>query len=302
MSTKRFALTITVAMILLPAAVFGLGVKASLGGKIWNDANKNGIQDAGEPALEGVLVEVTADVDGDGVPDVRMSRKTDASGSYLFQTLLPATYTILTDVSQLDPTYDLDGIQTPNKIVKSLKAGKPERAADFGYVPPVKTPSQPCITYTQGGWGGKGTAKLLDRFAEVYPQGLTVGSNHWLRFDSSDEISSFLPQGGTPGTLINNYDPPKKRTEAGVFAGEVLALRLNVDYSGAGLLPAGLAGQKITQGTFEGWTVGDLLSFAEQVLGGDSDDMTYTFSELSDGCTAINENYCDGNDEGYLKP
>ncbi|MEN6548816.1 MAG: SdrD B-like domain-containing protein [Armatimonadia bacterium] len=302
MSTKQLTITIAVAMILLPAAVFGLSVKASLGGKIWHDVNKNGVQDADEPSLAGVVVEVAADLNGDGVIDVRMSRKTDASGKYIFQTLLPATYTVTTDVSQLEPTYDLDGVQTPNKVVKPLKADKPERGADFGYVPPVEPPTQPCVTYTQGGWSGNTTKQLRNRFADVYPEGLMLGSNHWLRFDGGDEIRSFLPQGGPVGTLINNYDPPKKRTEAGAFAGQVLALRLNVDYSDAGLLPAGLAGLKITQGTFEGWTVGDLLNFAEEVLGGDSDDMTYTFSELSDACTAINENYCDGADKGYLEP
>jgi len=302
MSSRQLTTTIAVGLILLPAAVFGLSVKASLGGKIWDDRNKNGVQEADEPSLEGVVVEVAADLDGDGMVDLRMSRKTDTAGKYLFQALQPATYTITTDVSELEPTYDLDGIQTPHKIVKALKKGKAERNADFGYVPPAEPPTQPCVTFTQGGWGGMGTVELLDRFSEAYPQGLAVGSNHWLRFDSGDEIGRFLPQGGRPGTLINNYDPPRKRTEAGVFAGQVVALRLNVDYSDAGLLPPGLAGHRITQGTFEGWTAGDLLNFAEQVLGGDSDDMTYTFSELSDACTAINENYCDGRDKGYLEP
>ena len=176
---------------------------------------------------------------------------------------------------------------------------------DFGYNKEVSD-DRPFTTYTQGGWGAKPRGNnpgvlLHTNFDAVYPDGLVLGSNHWLRFDDPQEITDFLPQGGTAGTLINNYDPPKKRTEAGVFAGQVLALRLGVDFSSAGLTRVGLGALIIQEGPLAGMSVSSFLDLCEQVLGGNSDDLQYSVSELNDAATAINENYDNGTtDNGFL--
>ncbi len=65
---------------------------ASLGDKVWNDINSNGTQDAGEPGIAGVTVNLYHDVNGDGVltggelTAVR-SVVTDAFGNYTFNNL-----------------------------------------------------------------------------------------------------------------------------------------------------------------------------------------------------------------------
>lgn len=277
----------------------------SIGDYVWFDADGDAQQDAGEVGIPGVSVELYQD------NTLVATTTTDGGGLYIFGCLKAGTYTVKVVASTLPSdltiqTYDLDGLTTANEATASLAAGEDRRDVDFGYT--KETDDRPYQTQTQGGWGGKPSgdnpgAMLHANFATVYPEGLRVGSNHWLQFDDPQEITDFLPQGGTAGTLINNYDPPKKRTEAGVFAGQVLALRLNVDFSAAGYTRSGLGSLVIQTGTFEGWSVDELLSFCEQVLGGNSDELQYSLSDLNDAATNVNENYVDGTtDKGYLAP
>jgi protocatechuate 3,4-dioxygenase beta subunit len=65
---------------------------ASLGDFVWNDANGNGVQDAGEPGISGVVVTLTGTT-GSGVA-VNASTTTNASGAYSFTNLAPGTYSV----------------------------------------------------------------------------------------------------------------------------------------------------------------------------------------------------------------
>jgi hypothetical protein len=62
---------------------------AALGDFVWNDKNSNGIQDAGEPGIPGVLVTLLR-CDG----TVVSSMNTDANGKYLFSNLVPSCYKV----------------------------------------------------------------------------------------------------------------------------------------------------------------------------------------------------------------
>ncbi|MFZ1785165.1 MAG: SdrD B-like domain-containing protein, partial [Ferruginibacter sp.] len=64
--------------------------KATVGDKLWNDLNNNGIQDAGEPGIAGVIVTLYA---GNGTTVVA-STTTDALGNYLFTNLDAGTYVV----------------------------------------------------------------------------------------------------------------------------------------------------------------------------------------------------------------
>ncbi|MEN6645470.1 MAG: SdrD B-like domain-containing protein [Armatimonadia bacterium] len=276
----------------------------SIGDYVWYDANGDTQQDAGEVGLPDVSVELYQGSDLIG------TTTTNAAGLYVFGCLKAGTYTVKIVASTLPSdltiqTYDLDGVNTANQATASLAAGEDRRDVDFGYTKGT-VDERPFTTYTQGGWGAKPNGNnpgvtLHANFDTVYPDGLRLGSNHWLQFDTAQEITDFLPQGGTAGTLINNYDPPKKRTEAGVFAGQVLALRLNVDFSAAGLTRTGIGSLVIQKGPLAGTSVSDFLGLCEQVLGGDSDDLEYSLADLNDAATSINENYDNGTtDNGFL--
>ncbi len=87
----------------------GLLKLVSVGDKVWNDINANGIQDTGEDGVPGVKVRLyktnTAGTDRipavDGNGNTVLEKVTDASGSYSFTDLLPGTYFIEFDLSAL---------------------------------------------------------------------------------------------------------------------------------------------------------------------------------------------------------
>ena len=77
----------------------GMYQKASLGDYVWEDLNADGVQDAGEPGIQGATVKLYRDADGDGVAepngDDGASIATDtanANGIYGFNNLTPGAY------------------------------------------------------------------------------------------------------------------------------------------------------------------------------------------------------------------
>ena len=70
------------------SADFGFGPFAQLGDFVWHDVDKDGVQDPGEPGIEGITVTLR---DGSGV--VVATTTTDADGLYVFRALLPGQYT-----------------------------------------------------------------------------------------------------------------------------------------------------------------------------------------------------------------
>ena len=76
---------------------FGFVKPASVGDYTWMDVNRDGIQDADEPALPGVTVTLTYE-DGSAVTDASGKPvgavTTDANGRYVFENLLPGGYKV----------------------------------------------------------------------------------------------------------------------------------------------------------------------------------------------------------------
>lgn len=65
----------------------GFYLPAALGDRVWNDANQNGIQENGEPGLQGVKVKLYT-CDGSYLAETT----TNASGLYAFSGLMPGSY------------------------------------------------------------------------------------------------------------------------------------------------------------------------------------------------------------------
>ncbi|MBW2996798.1 hypothetical protein KY349_00485 [Candidatus Woesearchaeota archaeon] len=164
-------------------------------------------------------------------------------------------------------------------------------------------------TQTQGGWGtdqcqGGNTACLLqNNWATVIGGNLVVGVGNTLTFSGASAVAAYLPAGGPANALTSSHTNPTS-TEAGVLGGQVTALKLNVLFSDAGIgkiPPTGglLRDLYIASGDFEGWTVGQFLLLAEQVLGGTS--TAYSPSQVNEAASAINENFVDcAEDNGFL--
>ena len=75
----------------------GLYKAASLGDRVWLDANRNGLQDSGEVGAAGVKVSL---LDAGGNP-TGASATTDANGAYSFTNLKPGTYSVQFDKASL---------------------------------------------------------------------------------------------------------------------------------------------------------------------------------------------------------
>ncbi|MEF8733040.1 MAG: SdrD B-like domain-containing protein [Candidatus Accumulibacter meliphilus] len=71
-------------------AVVHIEQRGSIGDRVWQDMNYNGIQDPGEPGLGGFVVNL---LDASGSP-TGLSMNTDASGNYLFSDLAAGDYRI----------------------------------------------------------------------------------------------------------------------------------------------------------------------------------------------------------------
>ncbi|MBN8545883.1 MAG: choice-of-anchor A family protein [Ignavibacteria bacterium] len=154
------------------------------------------------------------------------------------------------------------------------------------------------MTYTQGGWGSPSNSTpggIRDAyFNAVFPSGAVMGGNFTASFTSASAVKDFLPQGGTSAAFNANYSNPTS-TSAGVLGGQVMALLLNVKYDEAGYLgtnPLKLKDLVITTGTFAGKTVSEFLAIANTKIGGGSS--PYTFSQINDAATSINENFDNG--------
>lgn len=112
---------------------------------------------------------------------------------------------------------------------------------------------------------------------------------------------NFLTQGGTAGAFNQNYTNPTS-TSAGVLGGQVVALTMNVYYSADGFLgtnPLPLGSLIFVSGPFAGKTVYEFLAIAHQAIGGIN--TGYSFPQINDVATAINENFNNPNSHnGYL--
>lgn len=161
-------------------------------------------------------------------------------------------------------------------------------------------------TYGQGGWGApphgnnpgqylKNNWDLLDTVIIGCDSGYTITFTSW------QSVTHFLPQGRKPSVLDTSYVNPNYHIS--VFAGQVLALALNIEFDLAdstfGNSSTNLKDLCVTMGTFEGWTVEEVFDEANAVLGGCSTE--YSPMELKDAAEQINENFEDGYVGNYLQ-
>jgi serine-aspartate repeat-containing protein C/D/E len=83
----------------------GIYRKASIGDKVWRDANHNGIQDKGEEGIGGISVSLY-----DSATNTKLGStvKTDANGNYKFADLTPGNYYLVFDKTNVKVTFASD--------------------------------------------------------------------------------------------------------------------------------------------------------------------------------------------------
>jgi hypothetical protein len=164
-------------------------------------------------------------------------------------------------------------------------------------------------TFDQAEWGDSIIAAgmlLEDHYGTVYASTGDlfhigdVSSGFFLEFTSGFDLGEFLPASGTPGALNTDLGNPTT-TSAGIFAGQVAGLKLNIDFSAAGLLPGTsglhfgdlvLTGMTGTDAGLNGLTVSQFLSLVDTALGGG--DTGFTFTDLNFELAQLNNAFDDG--------
>ncbi len=112
---------------------FVSGCKGSIGDRVWDDLNRNGIQDAGEPGSAGVSVQLSLN------GSVVSTTTTDANGNYLFPGLCAGTYSVSVVTPPAaapsptnqgsDTTVDSDA----SPVVVALGPNAADLTIDFGF-------------------------------------------------------------------------------------------------------------------------------------------------------------------------
>lgn len=147
-------------------------------------------------------------------------------------------------------------------------------------------------TFTQSSYGGETTAGfeiMNSSFSTIYPSGLVVGNNggpYTLTLTSGDYVQAFLEQNETPPSyLISSLTDPTS-TSARQFAGEVVALQLNVDLSDEGVMPQNspeIFGNLTVKGTgtsLDWKKVRDVLGIANCLLANGTDCDGYNTTDI----------------------
>jgi hypothetical protein len=266
-----------------PNVNFGY-IAGTITGSVFVDDNLNGTQDSGDGPALSVTVTLTGPVSA--------TTTTNSLGTYTFTNLPPGTYTITTGLATSG--------YTSTTVV--ITAGQTVTATKLAFKPAF-------VTYTTGGWGappgGNNAGQLLaDHFVQLYGTNLTIGGTpYYVKYTSAHAIEIYLPDGGTAKMLTQSYTNPTTTT-AGKFAGSVLALRLAVDFSNAGITPSGFGALKVAPGKpLAGKTVVQVLAIANSVLAGNSSALPagMTVTGMDGLVTSMNMNFDNGTvDTGVL--
>lgn len=167
-------------------------------------------------------------------------------------------------------------------------------------------------TYTQGGWGsaahGNNPSTYRNaNFDSAFPDGASIGNSEGYEalFTTSQAVENFLPASRQPRPFTMNHINPTS-TEAGVLAGQILALTLNVGFD---LYDPNFAESINNLEDFVvsnsdnpcyEMTVGSVLEQGNLVLAGLPS--AFTPPEINECATWINEEFVDGGDEDGFFP
>ncbi|HKK10463.1 MAG TPA: hypothetical protein VJ939_06470, partial [Bacteroidales bacterium] len=172
------------------------------------------------------------------------------------------------------------------------------------------------VTYSKGGWGQKAAGNNVGatrdaHFDQVYPGDFVVGDEDGftITFNASNNVADYLPGGGGPSVLSQSYENPiKKQGNNGVHLGQLadqlIAARLNRDYSEAGVLGDSEAEYHLGElvyndGDFEGMTVDEFLEQAQAALSGEGLN-GFNASQYAAGAEQIINSFLEGNNAGIL--
>ncbi|HJU72904.1 MAG TPA: hypothetical protein VJ717_04095 [Gemmatimonadaceae bacterium] len=211
-----------------------------------------------------------------------------------------------------------------NQFVATINGGtllikfRIERGAVPPPPPPPCTPgTQGCgwenghiISYTQTSWGdalAAGGMQLIANYDLVYVAtsgfaevGIPGAAGHSVTFTNAVAVLNYLPASGLPAPLNADLVDPTS-SASGIFGGEVLALRFNIDFSdwgftlGTSSVPFGdlrLCGLTGSLAGLNDLSIRDYSAIVNTALGGGS--TPYSIADLNSTTLQINGSFLDG--------
>jgi hypothetical protein len=228
--------------------------------------------------------------------------------------LLPGSYSVTEGSLNGWNLLDLSCTATPGSSFTTSGSRATISLASGGTVSCTYTNAQvgTFCSYTPGGWGappngGNIATTLYNYFPALYPKGVLIGGvkpYYGITLQYATSVTTYLPDGGTPGVLLRNYTNPSS-TESGEFGTQVTALQFNVDFSSKGIIKPGFSTKKVVSGPLAGLTMTQVLALAEAALSGNTGVLTpygITVAQLTTMLGNYNGNYdnCSSNG-GFLQ-
>jgi hypothetical protein len=284
---------------------FGYDLPGAVGDRVWSDFNGNGVQDPGEPGIDGIPMSLY-----DASNNLIASDTTHGDGNYMIGGVPAGTYTVRIDDTflpgGLTPTYDLDGVATPNAAVVTVAGGQIRTDVDFGYQGTASVGDRVWLDTNGNGVQDAGeaglngvTVQLLDGAGNVLASATTSGDGNYSfsRLNGGNYsvriVAASLPPGVTEtydldGVATTNVaafslNPGDSRTDLdfGYRGRASVGDRVWLDANGNGVQDAGETG-------INGATV-QLINSSSNILGvaKTTGDGNYTFNNLSPGTYTV---------------
>lgn len=289
---------------------FGYRQLASVGDRVWNDANANGIQDDGETGLGGVGVQLLA---SDGVTVVATTTTAD-DGSYSFASLSPDTYYVqftaplgyalsAQNVAGSTSANDSDADPSTSKTgAITLGAGAAETNVDAGFYQPASIGDRVWNDANANGIQEDGEAGLGGVTVQLLgSDGVTVVATTTSAADGSYSFTNLAPgtyyvqfvalsgysittQNAVGSTSANNSDVDASTGKTGAITLGAGVTETNVD---AGLYQPASIGDQVwkdanANGIQDGGEVG-LGNVTVQLLSSDGVTVVATTTSAADG-------------------
>jgi hypothetical protein len=205
-----------------------------------------------------------------------------------------------------DPIYGPVPVYATYECCKGVSL-EADHCVTVGALPPDGPPvNGDFCSYSQGGLGGSGVPfnQLNANFATLFPAGVEVGipgaGGYSMKFTTATAVQDYLPTGGPANKLTADSVNPTS-TSAGQFGGQVLALKLNIALSDAGVTTTGFGDLIYCNAgdSLHGQTVRQILAAAETAIGGGALPAGYTYATLAGLCANLDLSF-DGKDATYL--
>jgi LPXTG-site transpeptidase (sortase) family protein len=202
---------------------FGFAPLASIGNFVWNDLNRDGIQDAGENGLTGVRVDLYRPGFGpDGVPgngddSNSIANKTTAGGGlYSFDNLVPGNYVVgfTTPAGYVFSPLNAGGVSvdsdadltTGQTVLTTLDPGENDTTWDAGmYQPPASLGDYVWTDLNRDGHQDSGEAGLNGVRVSLYRPG--VGPDGIAHTADDDQSVATTLTAGNGAYLFSNLQP-----------------------------------------------------------------------------------------------